>query len=181
MEPAYSNSPKEQENNFWDLNPELLILPEFNELYEKDSSKNKEKSSKLMWALYYVYNPSSKLFNLPLEQKQTAVKKTHLPTNFNWDKLEQQISVYKNLTLSDAERALINWNDTMVMRDNAVKKLYQDALLSGDVDTLVKIDKMLASTPKMFEDYKKIKKDFEEEKTLKKGSKIKSLSDNNEM
>ena len=40
---------------------------------------------------------------------------------------------------------------------------------------------MLASTTKIFEDYKKIRKDYEEEKTTKKGKSIKSLSDSGEI
>jgi len=40
---------------------------------------------------------------------------------------------------------------------------------------------MLSNTPKMFEDYKKIKRDYEEEKTTKKGKSIKSLSDSGEI
>jgi len=67
------------------------------------------------------------------------------------------------------------------MRDNSIKDLYKQAILNSDTDELVKIDKMLANTPKMFEDYKKIKKDYEEEKTTKKGKTIKSLSDSGEI
>jgi hypothetical protein len=67
------------------------------------------------------------------------------------------------------------------MRDNSIKALYKRALEMSDVDELVKIDKMLANTPKMFEDYKKIKKDYEEERTTKKGKKILSLTDSGEI
>jgi hypothetical protein len=69
----------------------------------------------------------------------------------------------------------------MIMRDNSIKELYKKALESCDTDELVKIDKMLANTPKMFEDYKKIKKDYEEERTTKKGKKILSLTDSGEI
>jgi hypothetical protein len=55
--------------------------------------------------------------------------------------------------------------------------MYQDAIDEKDTDELVKLDKMLAATPKMFDDYKKIKQDYEEEKTHKQGKSIKSLSD----
>jgi hypothetical protein len=55
--------------------------------------------------------------------------------------------------------------------------MYQTAIEEKDTDELVKLDKMLALTPKMFDDYKKIKADYEEEKTHKSGKSIKSLSD----
>jgi len=69
----------------------------------------------------------------------------------------------------------------MNMRDSSIKDLYTRALQEGDIDELVKIDKMLANTPKMFEDYKKVKKDYEEEKVTKRGKKINSLSDDDEI
>ena len=40
------------ENNFWDEFPELKIPSKFNELYSADTSKDKKKSSRIMWALH---------------------------------------------------------------------------------------------------------------------------------
>ena len=49
----------------------------------------------------------------------------------------------------------------------------------GDLDTkaLADVDKMLALTHKLFDDYNKIKTTFEEEKIQKKGKQTFSLSD----
>jgi hypothetical protein len=168
------------DNNFWDLNQELLILPEFGDYHQKDTSKNKQDSSKILWAVFYAYSPESKFFNYP--NKLEVLSKDFIKdSKFKWESIRDLIDAFKNLVLSDAERALINWNEIMVMRDNSIKDLYKQAILNSDTDELVKIDKMLANTPKMFEDYKKIKKDYEEEKTTKKGKTIKSLSDSGEI
>ena len=70
-----------------------------------------------------------------------------------------------------------NWDEIMVLRDKSIKELYKVAIKDKDTDELVKIDKMMTSTPKMFDDYKKIKQSYEEEKTHKKGTKIASISD----
>ena len=59
--------------------------------------------------------------------------------------------------------------------------MYQDAFEHKDTDELVKLDKMLALTPKMFDDYKKIKQDYEEDKIQKKGTRIASISDSDEI
>jgi len=71
------------------------------------------------------------------------------------------------------------------MRSTSLKKLYKDLLDQPpvDVDTkaLKEVDSMLANTPKMFEDYKKVRKDYEEEKTSKKGKRNISLSDSGEI
>ena len=55
--------------------------------------------------------------------------------------------------------------------------MYQDAFDGKDTDELVKLDKMLSTTSKMFDDYKKIKQDYEAEKLIKKGSGNQSMSD----
>jgi hypothetical protein len=157
------------ENNFWDIHPELKIIEEFNKIYSKDKSKKKETSSRIMWAIDFAYNPESRFFNLP-------------------DKIEiiDIINIYKNIVLSDAERALVSWNEIMTMRDKSLKKLYKQALdvqHIGEVDTkiLKEIDTMLANTAKLFDDYKKIKKDYEEDKIKKKGKSIVSLTESGEI
>ena len=74
----------------------------------------------------------------------------------------------------------------MGMRDKSLKKLYKEALNVqhiGEVDTkiLKEIDTMLANTAKLFDDYKKIKKDYEEDKIKKKGKSIVSLTESGEI
>jgi hypothetical protein len=89
------------------------------------------------------------------------------------------------MVLTDSERALVEWGEIMTMRSVAMKKLYKELLDQeiAEIDTksLKEVDSMLASTPKMFEDYKKIRKDYEEEKTSKKGKRNVSLSDSGEI
>lgn len=168
------------ENSFWTVNSELLILEEFNEYYSKDTSKNKTYSSKILWAIFYAFNPESKFFNYP--NKLEVLQRDFIKEpKFKWTSVQTLIDSYKNLVLSDVERALVNWNDIMIMRDNSLKELYKLAITNSDTDELVKLDKMLSNTPKMFEDYKKIRKDYEEEKTTKKGKHIASLSDSGEI
>lgn len=168
------------DNNFWEVNSDLVILDEFSKLYYKDKSKDKQDSSKILWAIFYAYNPESKFFNYP--NKQDVISQSFLKDpKFKWEDYKDLIDAYKNIVLTDAERALINWNEIMTMRDQSIKDLYKKAIEDSDTDELVKIDKMLANTPKMFEDYKKIKKDYEEEKVTKKGKTIASLSDSGEL
>ena len=69
----------------------------------------------------------------------------------------------------------------MKLRSRSIKEMYQDALKEKDTDELVKIDKMLSTTPKMFDDYKKIKADYEAEKVRKTGKSVKSMSDSDEI
>lgn len=168
------------DNNFWTFNAELIILEEFNKFYDEDKSKNKEDSSKIMWAVHYAFHPESKFFNLP--NKLDILAKDFLKKpSFKWNSIQNIIDTFKSLVLTDVERALVTWNEIMLMRDSSLKDMYMGAINSKDTDELVKLDKMLSNTPKMFEDYKKIKKDYDEEKVTKKGKSIASLSDSGEI
>lgn len=168
------------DNNFWEINSDLLAIKELNTLYQKDTTKQKSTSSNLMWAIYYAYNPESKFYALP--NKLEMLEKNFIKdSKFKWAAYKEIVDIYCNVVLTDAERALLNWSEIMVMRDKSIKELYVAALSANNTDELVKLDKMLANTPKLFEDYKKIKKDYEEEKTLKKGKHIQSLTESGEI
>jgi hypothetical protein len=168
------------ENNFWKEYPELKLAPGLDKIYNNDKSKGKATSSKLMWAIDMCENPESKFYYNP-EKYQLVAKAFLKDPKFDWTKYEKEKDFYRECCLSDAERALTIWNETMRQRNNSLKEMYQDALEGRDVDTLVKLDKMLALTPKMFDDYKKIKQDYEEEKLKRTGKSISSLSDNDEI
>jgi hypothetical protein len=164
------------DENYWLLNPVMKTIKVFNELYKKDKSKGKTDSSKIMWAIYYIMNPDSMFFNMPDKFEQIA--KSHLKDpKFKWATISKEMELYKTMVLSDAERALVGWGEIMNMRDTSLKDLYKEALKDKDVKSLKDLDTMLSNTPKMFEDYKKIRKDYEEEKTTKKGKHINSLSE----
>jgi hypothetical protein len=173
------------ENNFWETNPELTILPEFSKVFDSDKSKGKQLSSTIMWGIYYAYNPESKFFSLP--NKLDLLEKNFIKQDgFSWGKVEKVVEIYKGMVLSDSERALVEWGEIMTMRSIAMKKLYKELLedqnaLDIDTKALKEVDTMLTNTPKMFEDYKKVRKDYEEEKTTKKGKKNLSLSDSREL
>jgi uncharacterized protein YfkK (UPF0435 family) len=172
------------EYNYWEVNSELLIIPEFDKIYHKDKSKNKQDSSVVLWAVYYAYHPESKYYNLP--NKLEILEKNFIKQkDFNWENYTELTEVYKSMVLSDSERALVEWGEIMTMRSVAMKKLYKELLDQeiAEIDTksLKEVDSMLASTPKMFEDYKKIRKDYEEEKTAKKGKRNMSLTDSGEI
>lgn len=172
------------QNNYWKEFPDILILDEFEKLYINDKSKLKEESSKIMWAVWYVLHPESTFYNMP-DKKLRVAKDFLKQPDFNWDKLSNILQSFKTMVLSDAEQALVSWGELIVMRDKAIKDLYKSFIesVSGDVDlkALETLDKMLANNPKLFNDYKNIKKDYEEDKITKKGKRNKSATDSGEM
>jgi uncharacterized protein YdiU (UPF0061 family) len=163
-------------NNFWKDYPELTFAPELDKFYKEDKSKNKEKSSKIMWGIHLCESLESMFYHNPDKYEQVA-EKFIKEEGFKWEAHQKLIEMYREYCLTDAERALTIWNETMRLRNNSLKEMYQNAFEDKDTDELVKLDKMLAATPKMFDDYKKIKADYEEEKTHKTGKRIRSLSD----
>jgi len=168
------------EKNFWSIHPEMRFAASLEEFYKKDKSKDKKESSKIMWAIQMCEEPNSKFYNRPNKYKEMT--ETFLKSiKVNWKKLTPIIDSYRDTALSDAERALTSWNETIKMRDHAIKELYQELLQEGtamlDTKALKDVDSMLAATPKMFDDYNKIKATFEEEKIHKKGAQTLSLSD----
>jgi hypothetical protein len=175
--------------NFWKHYPELIFAPTMAELYNSDKTKNKSYSSKIMWAIHMCESPNSKFYNRPNKYTEIA-EKFIKDSNFLWEDNQELLSSYKDSALTDAERALTDWNELMNFRKTHIRQLYVDAI-DGDVDydeegnetkvlntkQLLDLDKMLAATPKLFEDYKKIKQDYEEEKIKGKGKRLGSLTD----
>ena len=168
------------ENNFWKEFPELTLAPILAEEYKEDTSKGKQKSSLLLWAIHLCESPNSKFFNHP-EKYEVIAEKVLKEPKFKWKQKDKVVESYRNFVLTDAERALSIWNETMSLRNSSLKEMYQEAFDEKDTDELVKLDKMLSNTPKMFDDYKKIRRDFEDEKLQKGGKKKQSLSDADEI
>jgi hypothetical protein len=168
------------DSSFWGTHPELKYAPGIAEFYEKDDSDDKWKSSKIMWAIQMCEQPDSKFYNRP--DKYAEMSKTFLKDiKINWKKLEEVIESYRDSALSDAQRALSSWNEMIKVRDKTLKALYKELMEEGaaelDTKKLKDVDGMMALTPKLFDDYAKIKQTFEEEKIHKKGARISSMSD----
>lgn len=168
------------DQNFWEINSDYLLISEFKNLYDSDKSKDKTNSSKILWAIYFAYNPESKFYNIP-DKLNILAKDFIKDSKFKWTSVKEVVDLYKSSVLSDAERALVTWGEIITMRDESLKLLYKQAIEAKDTDELVKLDKMISNTPKLFEDYKKIKKDYEEETVTKKGKTIVSLSESGDI
>jgi len=46
------------DENYWQMNPIIKTISQFNKLYTSDKSKNKQKSSKIMWAIALFLDPN---------------------------------------------------------------------------------------------------------------------------
>lgn len=173
--------------NFWQVNPQFKILNPFKSLFENDKHKNKDISSKIMWAVAFRLDPSSDNIyrNIPDDQKCEILQKDFIKDkNFKWEDYDNILDFYRNMVLSQAEKSLLTWNEILSLRDKNLKSFYKEALENKDIDLIVDLDKILTSTPKLFTDYNKIKNDFDKETNEDKrgaGQKFKSLTDASEI
>lgn len=171
-------------NNFWEYNPQYKII--FRDFYNEDKSKNKEKSSTIMWAIFMLIHPKSDFYNLP-DKDVILVRDFIKDPKFKWDKYSHIVDKIETTILTQAERSLISWDTTLKKRDEFIHQQEftldsyneEGRLTKGTADQL---DKMLANTNKLYQEYFKILKELKEEDDKRgRGNRIKSLSDSGEI
>lgn len=185
-------------NNFWEILPEFKIIEVFNSFCKLDASKNKVHSSNIMWAIAFCVRKESPMYNLP-DKWTLAARDIIKDAGFKWDDTDGIVNMFKQVSLSQAERSLLAWEELMFKRDkylkeqeyyfdqyavddngdNITSKTGQFITVKGTADQL---DKAFSTTPKMYSDFYKIKKEIEDDEIKRgKGNKVKSLSESNEM
>ena len=138
------------ERNYWETYPEIRLHPQFSPTYKKDKTKKKSVSSNMMWAFHLVCHPKS------------------LPKSWDWEASfeDSMLETYRGLMLSEAQRALTDWDEMIKKRSSYLKN--QDYNLETGND----LDKLHKNTYSIYKDYQKIC----EELTNEENSNINSIS-----
>jgi hypothetical protein len=165
--------------NFWQINPQLIIPEEFNKLYESDKSKNKEESSKIMYALCFLIDPSdeNRFKNIPEPDRRILIAKDYLKNpKFVWDK--DLIEAGLKYITTQSERSLYSMEKELHERD-----LFIASIDWEDEDKWEQKEKMLVNTHKLYEQLNKIKEMVQKEeiKTKDKGGSKPTGSDTGSM
>ena len=65
-------------SNFWELNPIAIVI--FKDFYDRDKSKNKDNSSRIMWAisLYLDMNEANMYRNLDSDIRRVSIASNYL-------------------------------------------------------------------------------------------------------
>lgn len=184
------------DENFWEMNPQYKYI--FSEFYENDKSKNKEKTSRIMWAIFFRLHPKSDFYNLSNRDELIASKWLKDP-KFKWSDYQDQLNLFSETILTQAEKSLNAWNETMAKRDqfiysqeftldhyavdskgnNILSKTGKLIVEKGNVEQL---DRMLANTSKLYQEYAKIQAELQKDEIKRgKANKPKSLSDAGEL
>jgi hypothetical protein len=111
--------------NFWQLNPQLVLA--FNNLYNSDNSKNKEKSSKIMWAIAMLYDPSenNQFRNAEFDKKKELIRSVYInDKNFAWENYLVEIETYKDYALSPIEREILVLEESLASRREFLRTPY---------------------------------------------------------
>lgn len=161
----------DHKKNFWMEYSEIKVDPRIHEFWDKDSSKNKEESSKVMWALAYCLERHSPLFNS--DAKWEAVKRTILKDEkFKWDKVDHLKTAYLDLCMTPEEKA---YNELLLLLENR-RKYYSTFTYQGkEANDIKVVEQMIGNTLKFNQDLAKVK-ELLQDKSLKQ-PKNRSLSD----
>jgi hypothetical protein len=144
------------DKDYWECFPEMKKHPLFSKYYKEDKSKNKLKSAKIMWALHLVCHPKSMMYHDP--NKLNNVEGL-LPKNWDWDLKSTSVDLeeYKSIMLTEAQRALVDWDDMIKKRSAYLKQ--QDYNLETGND----LDKLHKNTYAIYKDYQKVCEELQTE------------------
>jgi hypothetical protein len=168
-------------NNFWDVCPEFRAIGIFDDFYNSD----KKNSSNIMWAIAFCLRRESPMYNLP-NKWDLAAKDIALNEKLEWSKYDGLVSMFKDTRLSQAEQSLLMWEELMAKRDLYLKQqeYFFDHMEDGKLvkGTAEQLDRAFSATPKMYNDFYKIKKEIEDDDIKRgRGNKPISISDTNEI
>jgi len=158
-------------HNFWELNPQLTIFPPFNKLYNRDKAEDKTISSKEMWCVFFMSDPDEEenlFYRIAYDERKKVLIETFHNIDWEDDIIQQCMDSYEMDCLSSIERELKMEIDSLRERS----KLIRDTEYTLDgfeeingkfikiLGTAKQLDTMRAATPKLLENYDKLKQKF---------------------
>jgi hypothetical protein len=73
------------DQNFWDLNPQLIYFPPFSKAYDLDQGG--KESSKIMWCVYFLADPdeeNNRYYRMGPDRAKAALKEQFYP-DIDWE------------------------------------------------------------------------------------------------
>lgn len=105
--------------NYWEANPDLLAIEVFRNLRDHDFKRNKstKDSSKLMWAVYLIWDYRSLLSRMRIDYRISYIEKDFLKDEgffkSNWDFVKPIVDTY-NFLQKDSERRALEEIDALI-------------------------------------------------------------------
>lgn len=164
--------------NFWDQHPDFLATQPFLNLWKEDKSKGKTNSSTSMWFVVFCFDMDSKYYNLEFEERCSILGEDYCgDANYyqhHKDTVDKLQLAYCKLVDSKAKRSLRNWFDKLEERDLFISKTPFSMDFYGEdgrprKGTADQLDKMMANTKKLWDDYQRIMEDVGKEDSHSEG------------
>ena len=155
-------------SGFWSVNPQFKST--FSDFYKKDRSIGKKESSRTMWFVASFIDESSQMLNVP--DKETLIGQNLFDDTGYYATHEEDILAlaekWRELSWSQAKRDMDKWHKRLVKRDDFLDTQDYSFDYFGPDGKIVKgtavdLDRMAASTPKLWVDYFKIMEQLERE------------------
>lgn len=180
--------------SFWEVNPQFLVSNPFKRIHSDDRSTRKKNSSVMMWFVVMCYDLDSKYEGLEIKEKHSIVGEDFCGSatyyEDNKELIEEVRIAYCKLMDTPAKRSLRNWKYKLEERDEFISKTpftmdyYEEDERSGRMKTIKgtadQLDKMLANTKKLWDDYERIMEAIAKEENQSgegKGGSMASASD----
>lgn len=144
-------------DNFWTVNPQLTVIPEFKALLDKDKSKGKEGSSRIMWAIALFSDLGSKLRTLPESDRKNIINKEILEDpKFDWSTINDLIKVWVKDFMSPAQKQLALWENYMHEKNGYMANLMEQLRTEYRKDVADEVEKKLLSNGALFDEYNRL-------------------------
>lgn len=164
-------------HSFWETYPDMKLALSFKRFYERDKTKDKNRTSRFMWFIALTRHPNSKYYNLPEDEKYAVIGEDYMGDKRFYQKNKEDLDIliqdFEKLTLSPARRHLMEWNSKIHERSKFLKEI------PYTLDTFEDVDKMAFNTAKIYDTLKRINEDLSKEEGSGnvKGGGVASLND----
>jgi len=182
---VYYESLYEYNKNFWEVNPEFLSLKSCKRIYDKDS-EDKEESSKIMWAIYMIYDYDSLYSNMELKERINKVEHNILDHEgffeAHWDEVKDIVDDYNDLQSLSEKRYLETFERKLDERRkflNTVSYRLEGDDASKNIKVNEHIDRMLVNSNELMKQYETIMERMQKQRAKMgriKGGKARTLS-----
>ena len=155
--------------NFWEENPHTIYV--FQEFYDQDKSKNKHKSSQILWAITLLVHPNSDFFQLSEPDRIRFIKEDYLKDlDFDFQEYRDLIEIFKKHCITREQRFLVNLAQKVDERDNFIASI---PYTEQHIDLL---EKLLKNSKDIMIQYNSIKSLVQEQEQTTFGSIVESAS-----
>lgn len=160
---SFSTINKSQSGNFWELNPHMIYVNPFSDLYLADKTKSKEQSSKDMWCVLWLTDPDeevNKYYRISDKEERLNICKSFNPLfDEEHPLILEALEKYPFLCLTADELAYKLQKDQLIEISQFLSKQ------PISLETVGEIIKLKSQMPKIYQDFEKIEKMFQKNKS----------------